>query len=60
VVGQDLREGESSLDRKTDSAQEADIGCGIGDGGEVEDGQDGNEVSEEEPVPKKALGQILR
>lgn len=60
VVGQDLREGKSSLDRKTDSAQEANIGCGIGDRGEVEDGQDGNEVSEEEPVPRNVPGQILR
>lgn len=36
VVGQDLRERESSLDSKTDGAQEADVGRGIGDGGEVE------------------------
>lgn len=60
VVGQNLRKGKSSLDRKTDSAQEANIGCGIGDRGEVEDGQDSNEVSKEEPVPKKVLGQILQ
>lgn len=37
VVGQDLRERESSLDSKTDGAEEADVGRGIGDGGEVED-----------------------
>lgn len=51
MVGQDLGEGESSLDSKTDGAQEANIGLGIGNWGEVEDKQDGNEVGEEKPVP---------
>ena len=51
VGGQNLGERKNSLDSKTNSAQEADIGRGIGDGSKVEDGQAGGKVGEEEPVP---------
>lgn len=51
VVGQNLGERENSLDSETNSTQEADVGRGIGDGSKVEDGQDGDKVGEEEPVP---------
>lgn len=59
VVGQNLGERESSLDSKTNGAQEADIGRGIGDGGKVEDGQDGDKVGQEEPVPRVAENQRI-
>lgn len=51
MVGQDLGEGESGLDGETNTAQEADIGFRVGDRGQVDDGQDGGKIGQEQPVP---------
>lgn len=52
VVGQDLWNGESGLNGETDAAQQADVGGGVGDRGDVKNEQNSDEVGEEHPVPR--------
>ena len=52
VVGHDLRDREDSFHSKTDTAQEANVGGGLGEGGDVEDEKNADKVSQEHPVSR--------
>lgn len=50
VVGQNLGNGEGSLNGETNAAEDADISIRFGDRGEVDHGQDGYKIGQEHPV----------
>lgn len=59
MVGDDLRDGESRFDSKTDVAKETDIVINLTERSQVNDSEDSNEVGEEHPVSMRiglALG----
>lgn len=50
MVGDDLGDGESCFDSKTDVAKEIDIVINLTERSQVNDSKDSNEVGEEHPV----------
>lgn len=53
VVGNDLRDREGSFDGESAVANEADVELRLSDRGQVDDGQDSDEVSQRHPISLK-------
>lgn len=57
MIGNDLREGKRGFDGEADAAEETDVGFRLGDGSQVDHGQNGYEVCQEQPVSVATLCQ---